>query len=187
MQQHRQLSCGGDDGSLLSALSATLGQLQSPASQVTVDAERPQDVLRSLHQQRSQIGVSLFADMHLRLAPPRVSSSWLQSQIAAHVAALAEAMRIFQRQHVRHRDQRAHTLDLLQQRRLRIILLRQLSRCAGCIRAICSLSDFDRGQQRLQRALAVPDSVPPLSPDSYCARCSRAIFRRKTSPARVPY
>ena len=86
MQQHRELSCGGDDGSLLSALSATLGQFQSPASQVTVDAERPQDVLRSLHQQRSQIGVSLFADMQLRLAPPRVAPSWLQSQIAAHVA-----------------------------------------------------------------------------------------------------
>ncbi len=67
MQQHRQLSCGGDDRSLLPALSATFGQLQTPASQVTVDAKRSQDVLRPLHQQCSQIGVSFFADVHLRL------------------------------------------------------------------------------------------------------------------------
>ena len=52
MQQHRQLSCGGDDGSLLPALPAAFGQSQSPAPQITVDAEWSQDVLRSLHQQR---------------------------------------------------------------------------------------------------------------------------------------
>lgn len=56
MQQHGELSCGGDDRSLLSALSAAFGQLQTPASQITVGAERSQDMLRSLHQQRSQIG-----------------------------------------------------------------------------------------------------------------------------------
>ena len=39
MQQHRQLSCGGDDRSLLPALPAAFGQPQSPASQITVDAE----------------------------------------------------------------------------------------------------------------------------------------------------
>ena len=70
MQQHRQLSCGGDDRSLLPALPAAFGQPQSPASQVTVDAEWSQDVLRSLHQQRSQIGIAFFADVQLRLAPP---------------------------------------------------------------------------------------------------------------------
>ena len=52
MQQHRQLSCGGDDRSLLPALPAAFGQPQSPASQVAIDAEWSQDVLRSLHQQR---------------------------------------------------------------------------------------------------------------------------------------
>ena len=30
------------------------------------------------------------------------------------------------------------------------------------------------------------DSNSPLSPDSGCARCSRAVFRRKTSPVREP-
>ena len=50
MQQHCQLSRRGDDGSLLSALSAPFGQLQTPASQVAVETERSQNVLRSLHQ-----------------------------------------------------------------------------------------------------------------------------------------
>src|SRR5271169_7112152 len=126
MQQHRQLSCGGDDRSLLPALPAAFGQPQSPTSQIAVDAERSQDVLRSLHQQRAQIGIAFFADVHLRLALSRVPASRLQSQIATHIATLAKTMRIFQRQHVRQRDQRAYALDLLQQRHLRITLLGQI-------------------------------------------------------------
>ena len=64
--------------------------------------------------------------MHLRLALSRVPSSGLQSQVTADVAAFAEAMRIFQRQQKRQRDQRAHSLHLLQQSHLRITSLRQL-------------------------------------------------------------
>jgi hypothetical protein len=39
MQQHRQLSRRRNDGSLLAALSPALGQFQSSASEITVDAE----------------------------------------------------------------------------------------------------------------------------------------------------
>src|SRR5207248_9015784 len=102
------------DGSLLSALSATLGQLQAPAPQITVHSEWSQNVLCSLHQQRAQVWIAFLADMHLRLAPPGVPPSRLQSQIAAHVAALANTMRIFQGQQKRQRDQRAYSLNLLQ-------------------------------------------------------------------------
>src|SRR6266566_7393934 len=101
MQQHRQLSGRGNDGSLLPALPTTLGQLQPPASQITVHTKRSQNVLCPLHQQRAQIGIAFLADVHLRLALSGVSSSGLQSQIAAYVAALAEAMWIFQRQQKR--------------------------------------------------------------------------------------
>jgi hypothetical protein len=69
MQQHRQLSRGRHDGSLLPASSATLGQLQAPEPEIAVHTERTQNVLRSLHQKRSQIGIAFFADMQLRLAP----------------------------------------------------------------------------------------------------------------------
>jgi hypothetical protein len=40
MQQHRELPRRGNNGSLLAALPAALGQLQPPAPQVTVDTER---------------------------------------------------------------------------------------------------------------------------------------------------
>jgi hypothetical protein len=55
-------------------------------------------VLRPLHQQGSQIGIAFLADMHLRFALAGVPASRLQSQIATHVAALAEAVLICQRQ-----------------------------------------------------------------------------------------
>src|ERR1700730_9857020 len=101
MQQHCQLSRGSDDGPLLAAFPSTLGQLQSPTPEIAVHTKRTQNVLRSLHEQSWQVGIAFFADVHLRLALTGVSSSWLQSQIAAHVAALAETMGIFQGQQKR--------------------------------------------------------------------------------------
>ena len=108
MQQHRQLSCRGHDGPLLAVASSSFRQLESPAPEIAVDAEWPQDVLRSLHQQRAQVRVAFLADVQLWLALSRVPPSWLQSQIAAHVTTLTEAMRILEGQQERQRDQRAY-------------------------------------------------------------------------------
>ena len=58
MQQHCQLAGHGDDCAFLSAFTPVFGQLESPASQIGVLSERPQDVLSSLHQHHPQIGVS---------------------------------------------------------------------------------------------------------------------------------
>ena len=124
MQQHRQLASRGNDGPFLSRLAAALGQLQPPSSQITISSKRTEYVVRSLHQQGSQIRIALFADVHLRFALPRVSTARLQSHVATCVAALVEAVRIFQRQHVGQGNQRTYALDLLQQRRLRVTLLR---------------------------------------------------------------
>src|SRR3954468_10905581 len=77
-------------------------------------------MLCSLHQQRPQVRVAFLADVQLRLALPRVPASWLQSQIAAHVTTLIEAMRILEGQQERQRDQRAYSLHLLQHGDLRI-------------------------------------------------------------------
>ena len=52
----------------------------------------PRNVVRPLHQQSSQIRIAFLADVHLRFAPPRVSPSRLQPQVAAHVTALAKAI-----------------------------------------------------------------------------------------------
>ena len=82
--------------------------------------------------------------------------------VATRVAALAETMRIFQRQHVGQRDQRAHSLDLLQQRRLRIALLRD-----GFDLLVVLGNALAQRFQRLAAAaparLVVPGSGPELS------------------------
>src|SRR5271166_586008 len=97
MQQHCQLASRGNDGPFLSRLAATLGQLQPPSSQIAISSKRTEYVVCSLHQQGPQIRIALFADVHLRLALPRVSASRLQSGVATRIAALAETVRIFQR------------------------------------------------------------------------------------------
>ena len=68
----------------------------------------------SLHQEGSQVRIALFTKVHLRLALSRVASSWLEPNVAGCIPALAETMRIFQRQHVGEGDQCSHSLDLLQ-------------------------------------------------------------------------
>src|SRR6266550_2397644 len=104
MQQHGQLSRRGNDSAFLSVPPATLRQFQAPPSQVTVGSKWAQNVMRTLHQQSSQIRIAFLADAHLRLALAGVSPSRLQPQIAAHVPALAKTMRIFQRQQESQRD-----------------------------------------------------------------------------------
>ena len=108
--------------------------------------------MRSLHQQRPQIGITLFADVHLRFALPRVSASRLQSEVATRVPALAETMRIFQGQHVSQRDQRAYSFDLLQHCGLRIALLRD-GFDALVVFGNAFTQRFQRLQQRSQRGL----------------------------------
>ena len=75
MQQHRQFSRHRHHRSLLGIFPSSLGQLQSPAPQIAVFSKRPQNVMRSLHQHRSQIPVTLFADALLWFALPRVPAS----------------------------------------------------------------------------------------------------------------
>jgi hypothetical protein len=53
MQQHGQLSRRRNHRPFLPVLSAALRQLQTPTPQIAVRSERSQNVMRSLHQQRS--------------------------------------------------------------------------------------------------------------------------------------
>ena len=85
-------------------------------------------------------------------------------------------MRILQRQQKRQRDQRAHPFDLLQQRHLRITLLRQFS-IRSLHSRMCSLNDSMPASNG-SSAVAVPGSALRLFPDSCCAHCIRATARR---------
>jgi hypothetical protein len=60
----RQFARRRNDRPFLSVPASALGQLQAPAPEITVDPERSQNVMRTLHQQRAQIRIALFADVH---------------------------------------------------------------------------------------------------------------------------
>ena len=61
--------------------------------------------MRPLHQQRSQILVSLFADVHLWFTLARVPPSGLQAHKASRVATLPEALRVQDGRHIGRSDQ----------------------------------------------------------------------------------
>src|ERR1700756_5181747 len=114
MEQNSQLPRNRDNCPLLPTLASVLSQLHSPPAQVAVDSPWSEYVVSSLHQQCSQVRIALFADMHLRLTLPRVTPSGLETHVTGCIPALAKTVWIFQRQHVRERDQGSHSLDLLQ-------------------------------------------------------------------------
>ena len=63
VKQHGQLPRYRNDRSFLGILSSALGELQSPAPQITVLSKGSENVVRALHQQRSEVPVSFFADV----------------------------------------------------------------------------------------------------------------------------
>ena len=68
MQQDGQLTRDRDHGAFLPALTSVLSQLHAPSAQIAVDSPGAENVVRSLHQEGSQVRIALFADVHLRLA-----------------------------------------------------------------------------------------------------------------------
>src|SRR5450631_178996 len=123
MEQNGQLTCDCNSCPLLSTLASVLSQLHSPPAQVAVDSPWPQDVMSGLHQQCSQVRIALFADAHLRLTLPRVPPPRLEAHVTGCISAFAETTWIFQRQHVRERDQGSHSLNLLQPFSLWVLVL----------------------------------------------------------------
>src|ERR1700755_1914346 len=123
MEQDSQLPRNRDNCPLLPTLASVLSQLHSPPAQVAVDSPWPEYMVSSLHQQCSEVRIALFTDMHLRLTLPRVPSPRLETHVTGCISALAETMWIFQRQHVRKRDQGSHSLDLLQPLSLWILVV----------------------------------------------------------------
>src|SRR5208283_3683266 len=89
-------------------------QVLAPSPQITVLSKGSQDVVRPLHQHGSQVTVSFFTDVHLRLALTRVPARRAQPQKTADLATLREPMRVVQRQHVRQPDLRSYSLHLFE-------------------------------------------------------------------------
>ncbi|GEM_PF-6922773 len=63
MENDSELACNTDDGPLSSKTRTTRGQRKSPASQVAIGSERTEDMVRTLNQQRTQVGIALLRDV----------------------------------------------------------------------------------------------------------------------------
>src|ERR1022692_135883 len=132
MQQDRQLSRYRHRRFLLpplaaflptSRLCARLHFRQPPRLQIAIRRPVAQNAVRCLYQQPSQQHVPGFADPQLRLAVAAVPLLPRQSQVRPYVPAVFEALCIFQRQDEGQRNQRPHSIHLLQQLRLRVSFL----------------------------------------------------------------
>ena len=72
----------------LPAFASVPSQLHAPSAQVAVDSSGAENVVRSLHQECSQVRIALFADVHLRLALSRVTPSRLETNVAGGIRLL---------------------------------------------------------------------------------------------------
>src|SRR5579864_3786829 len=99
-----------------------LSQVQAPSLQIRIRSPAADDVVRSLHQHRPQVRVTLLGDSQLRLALPRIAATRSQSHIATDIPALLESTLIFDCEYECQSDQRPDSGDLLQECRFRIIL-----------------------------------------------------------------
>jgi len=115
VQQDGQLSSDGDDGAFLGRLAAAFSELQPPAAQVAVRSERPKDVLGALDQEPAEIAIAGLGDVELRILGSALVSAGDQSQARAELAALAEAMGIFQGQDVGQGGDGADARDVAQE------------------------------------------------------------------------
>jgi hypothetical protein len=72
---------------------------------------RSEDVVRTLDQQTSEIGVASLGDAELWIAFSGLAASWSQTEIASHVTTSAEAFLIAQSQNESEGGDVADALD----------------------------------------------------------------------------
>ena len=67
MQQDGQPARDCDHGAFLPAFASVPSQLHAPSAQVAVDSSGAENVVRSLHQECSQVRIALYATRRLHL------------------------------------------------------------------------------------------------------------------------
>ena len=82
----------------------------------------PDDVVSSIDQQLPAEPITIFSDLHRLVILARIGTSRHQSEKRAGTAAADDPSRVFDRQHVSERRQRAHAGDLRQPPRGRMSL-----------------------------------------------------------------
>jgi hypothetical protein len=94
MEQNGQLARYRDHGLALGLLAASCRQMQAPLPEGRVPSMRSEDVVRTLDQQTSEIGVASLGDTELWIVFAGLTASWSQAEISAQVTTSAEAFLI---------------------------------------------------------------------------------------------
>jgi hypothetical protein len=68
MEQNGQLACHRNNCLVLGLLAASGSQVQTPLSECRVPSMRPEDMVRTLDQQTSEICVASFCNAELRIS-----------------------------------------------------------------------------------------------------------------------
>jgi hypothetical protein len=76
MEQYGQLARDRDNGLALGLFTASCCKVQAPLSEGRVPSMRSEDVVRTLDQQTSEIGVASLGDAELRIVFAGLTSSW---------------------------------------------------------------------------------------------------------------
>jgi hypothetical protein len=101
MEQDSQLTRKGNYGLALGLLAATSREMEAPLSECGVPPMRSEDVVRTLNQQTSEIGVASLGDAELWVAFAGLTASWSQTEVATHVSTSLEALLAAKSQHKR--------------------------------------------------------------------------------------
>src|SRR5258706_3531628 len=96
MEQNGQLTCHRNDGLVLGLLAARFRKVQTPRSERRVSTMRPEDVVRALDQQTSEICVARLRDAKLRVSFTGLAAAWSQPQITANIASSPKAFLVAQ-------------------------------------------------------------------------------------------
>jgi len=97
VKQHGEFPGHGHDGALLRVLAAPSGQFLAPTSQSGVSAQRPEDMLGTLHQRLPKVAIAGLGDAQLGIVLARLRTSRAKSQVAPHIPALGESRGLSER------------------------------------------------------------------------------------------
>lgn len=95
VEQNCKLSGNGNDGSLFGILATPFGELEPPATKVTIRSEGTQDVLSGTDEQLAEERVTGFSDAELRVVVARLISTWDEAQGGTDLTAFWETTGVF--------------------------------------------------------------------------------------------
>jgi hypothetical protein len=134
MKEDSQLAGHRHHRSLLGVLASAFGELETPAAQVTIGSEGPENVLGAADEQATQVTVTGLpgrtpgrcSDPQLGLAVPGLVPLGDETQSGRHLTRLAEAVRVIEGEDICQGGDWTNPRDLAQGVCFRVMLLAEL-------------------------------------------------------------